>query len=146
MTDDYIKEFLSHPNSSNLLNQVLKDKTNNKGLITLLNNMNIYDSFLNNNDKYCMILHNSVKDNFMKQLMKDLINIPKDWDILLLDAPTSKKSITNIPSMNNYIINRKACNLLMNFVQAPEWYLEWIVSNMAQGGLISVYSIQLISK
>ena len=41
--------------------------------------------------------------------------------------------------MNNYIISKKACNLIMNFLQAPEWNTEWVISNMMDNGILSVY-------
>lgn len=141
----------------------LKNNMNNLGHFgCYLSHMKTYETFLRSNEEYCLIFEDDISlitNDIKKEIHKNMNNLPKDWNILLLgyEIDGGKKrvkegnknlklkngllNITYFVGLHAYIINRKTAKILLENLQTLEWIIDWNICYLADRGLLNIYGV-----
>lgn len=127
-----------------------------------LSHMKTYQTFLESNSEYCLILEDDIElltDNFKRDILINMNNLPNDWDILLLgyEIDGRKKNVRNgnkntklrkgllnityFVGLHAYIIKRKTAKILLENLQTLDWILDWNVCYLAEKNIVNVYGV-----
>jgi len=127
-----------------------------------LSHMKTYEKFLNSNSEYCLILEDDVEfltSNLKNDIIKNMNNLPKDWNILLLGYEIDsrnksvkkgnkdtklKNGLLNIKyfvGLHAYIINRETAKILLKELQVLDWILDWNISFLANKNKLNIYGV-----
>ena len=127
-----------------------------------LSHMKTYQTFLESNSEYCLILEDDIElltDNLKRDILINMNNLPNDWDILLLgyEIDGRKKNVRNgnkntklrkgllnityFVGLHAYIITRKTAKILLENLQTLDWILDWNVCYLAEKNIVNVYGV-----
>jgi len=127
-----------------------------------LSHMKTYETFLNSNSEYCLILEDDIElltNDLKSEIIKNMNNLPDDWNILLLgyEIDGRKKNVKNAnknTKLNNgllninyfvglhaYIINRQTAKILLENLQTLDWILDWNICYLAEKNIVNVYGV-----
>ena len=128
-----------------------------------LSHMSIYEKFLQTNKQYCFILEDDaefITSNLKEGIMKNMKNLPSDWDILLLGYEVNggpngynevregnkdtklKNGLINLKYFTGthaYILTRKCVEKLIENLQMMDWIIDWNIAYLAQRGILNIY-------
>ena len=130
-----------------------------------LSHMKIFEKFLKTDKEYCFILEDDSEilvNDIKSEIMKNMKNLPRDWDILLLGYEVNggpngykevregnkdtvlKNGLLNLnyfTGTHAYILTRSCIKILLNKLQVMDWIIDWNISFLAKKGLINVYGV-----
>lgn len=130
-----------------------------------LSHMSIYEEFLQTDKEYCFILEDDaefITSNLKEGIMKNMKNLPSDWDILLLGYEVNggpkgykevregnkdtklKDGLLNLKyftGLQGYIINRNCAQKLIENLQIMDWIIDWNMCYLAQRGILNIYGV-----
>ena len=127
-----------------------------------LSHMKTYETFLQSNSEYCLILEDDIElltNDLKSEIIKNMNNLPEDWNILLLgyEIDGRKKNVKNgnkntklkngllnityFVGLHAYIINRKTAKILLENLQTLDWILDWNICYLAEKNIVNVYGV-----
>jgi glycosyl transferase family 25 len=127
-----------------------------------LSHMKTYETFLQSNSEYCLILEDDIElltNDLKSEIIKNMNNLPEDWNILLLgyEIDARKKNVKNgnkntklkngllnityFVGLHAYIINRKTAKILLENLQTLDWILDWNICYLAEKNIVNVYGV-----
>lgn len=127
-----------------------------------LSHMKTYQTFLESNNEYCLILEDDIElltNDLKRDILINMNNLPDDWDILLLgyEIDGRKKNVRNgnkntklrngllnityFVGLHAYIITRKTAKILLDNLQTLDWILDWNVCYLAEKNIVNVYGV-----
>lgn len=127
-----------------------------------LSHMKTYQTFLESNNEYCLILEDDIElitDDLKRDILINMNNLPNDWDILLLgyEIDGRKKNVSNgnkntklrngllninyFVGLHAYIITRKTAKILLDNLQTLDWILDWNICYLAEKNIVNVYGV-----
>ena len=128
-----------------------------------LSHMSIFEKFLKTDKQYCFILEDDaefITSNLKEGIMKNMKNLPKDWDILLLGYEVNggpngykevregnkntklKNGLLNLKYFTGthaYILTRDCVKKLIENLQVMDWIIDWNIAYLARRGLVNIY-------
>jgi len=128
-----------------------------------LSHMSIFEKFLQTDKQYCFILEDDaefITSNLKEGILKNMKNLPPDWDILLLGYEVNggpngykqvregnkgtrlKNGLLNLnyfTGLQGYIINRNCAHKLIDNLQELDWIIDWNIAYLAERNLINIY-------
>lgn len=133
------------------------DKVNIGHFGCFLSHMKTYETFLKTNYKYAIIFEDDMEiHDFKHKLNKNIKNIPKDWDIILMQyniledqGNNSKFELNNnILKINGnftgtagYIINRNSAKILLKELEDHSWYIDYKIGDLSKDNKLEIYGI-----
>lgn len=130
-----------------------------------LSHMEIYNKFLKTDKQYCFILEDDAEfivPNIKNEIVKNMKNLPNDWDILLLGyevngGPNGYKEVREgnkdtvlkdgllnlnyFTGLHGYIINKKSADKLIKNLQYLEWIIDWNMCYLAKKNILKIYGV-----
>jgi len=128
-----------------------------------LSHMSIFEKFLQTDKQYCFILEDDaeiITSNLKEGIMKNMKNLPSDWDILLLGYEVNggpngykevregnkdtklKNGLLNLKYFTGthaYILTRNCIKKLIENLQVMDWIIDWNIAYLARRGLVNIY-------
>ena len=160
--DEVIEEVLGHPRSENFKNSILVDDRRNIGHFgCFLSHIGVFQKFMESDKPYCLLFEDDAEfktETFKADVNRHMGNVPDDWDIVLFgfhtadDLHDGKNQNTFLKNdifhklehwtgMQSYLINKKACEKLLEKLVHPEWYLDWAIADLTKEGNFNVYAV-----
>ena len=128
-----------------------------------LSHMSIFEKFLQTDKQYCFILEDDaeiITSNLKEGIMKNMKNLPRNWDILLLGYEVNggpngykevregnkdtklKNGLLNLKyftGTHGYILTRNCIKKLIENLQVMDWIIDWNIAYLARKGLVNIY-------
>ncbi len=130
-----------------------------------LSHMEIFKKFLKTDKDYCFILEDDAEilvSNIKYEITKNMKNLPKGWDILLLGYEVNggpngykevregnkntklKNGLLNLnyfTGTHAYILTRRCVKILLDKLQIMDWIIDWNICYLANKGIVNVYGV-----